>query len=331
MLGQVSEKVGEEAGEDGQEDEEDLGAEADAEAEAHVGGGDGTVVGADVGFVEIFAEVVVGTAEAAVQDGGEGGLGPSAVGRGVLGSVVEDEAEACGEAGDPVHEGHAQGGEAGGDVVGHVVDAGGPAAEAQVAVGVVADHGVEGVDHLVGHHAGDAEEGVPEEGGDDAVAEVLGKGLEGGDAAFLTGEAAGVATYDAGYLAAGVFLAAVGCLEDHADFPAEGLAGQAEEDAEGGEEDVEGGQERTLAQGQQEVEEDPGEAEDEGDAGEGEQGAFRHAPMAVVEALLPETDPATHVDDGMGKAFGVAEEEVEKPAEGEFYVHCSCLSNRLTA
>ena len=57
----------------------------------HIFGGEGTVVSADVGFVEKFAEVVVGTTEAAVEDGSKGGFWIAAVGRGVVASVFMDE------------------------------------------------------------------------------------------------------------------------------------------------------------------------------------------------------------------------------------------------
>ena len=59
----------------------------------HVGGSEGTIVGADVGFVEELAEIVVGTTKAAIEDGGEGGLGISAVGRSVVAGVFADELE----------------------------------------------------------------------------------------------------------------------------------------------------------------------------------------------------------------------------------------------
>ena len=57
----------------------------------HIFGGEGTIVCADVGFIEKFAEVVVGTAEAAIEDGGKGGFWIAAVGRGVVASEFADE------------------------------------------------------------------------------------------------------------------------------------------------------------------------------------------------------------------------------------------------
>ena len=63
-----------------------------------------------------------------------------------------------------------------------------PAAEVAVAVGLIAYHGVEGVDHLIRHHARDSQEHVPEEWGNDAVTEVLGKCLQGGRANLLCRE-----------------------------------------------------------------------------------------------------------------------------------------------
>ena len=95
---------------------------------------------------------------------------------------------------------HQQGSEAGWDVVGDVVDMRCPTAEVTVAVGLIANHGVEGVDHLIGQHARDSQEHVPEEWGNDAIREVLGKGLQGGSAYLLGRELGGVAPYNAGYL-----------------------------------------------------------------------------------------------------------------------------------
>ena len=59
----------------------------------HVVSSEGTIVRADVGFVEKFAEVVVGTTKAAVEDGGEGGFWIAAVGRGVVAAVFCDKSE----------------------------------------------------------------------------------------------------------------------------------------------------------------------------------------------------------------------------------------------
>jgi hypothetical protein len=59
----------------------------------HVGGSEGPIVRADVGFVEELAEVVVGATKATIEDGGEGRLGIAAVGRSVASSVLTDESE----------------------------------------------------------------------------------------------------------------------------------------------------------------------------------------------------------------------------------------------
>ena len=74
---------------------------------------------------------------------------------------------------------HQEGREAGGDVVGDVVDMSRPTTEVTIAVCLIANHGVEGVHHLVGQHAGRTEQGEPEEGGNDAVAQILSQRLKG--------------------------------------------------------------------------------------------------------------------------------------------------------
>ena len=185
---------------------------------------------ADVGLVDELAEVVVRATEAAVEDGGEGGFGVAAVGTGVAAAVAQKEAEAVEEVAGAGGKEHEQGGEAGRDIVGHVVETGGKTAEVLVAWGAVGYHGVEGVYHFVGEHTGSAEEGEPEEGGDDTVAEVLGEGFEGGGADFLGGEGGGVATDDAGDLTTAGFEGVVEGKEDLADFADEGCAGEAVED-----------------------------------------------------------------------------------------------------
>ena len=77
----------------GEDDHQDFGGAVDADSCFHVGGSKLAVVRADVGFVEKFAEVVVGTTKAAIEDGGKGGLGIAAVGRDVVASVLPDEFE----------------------------------------------------------------------------------------------------------------------------------------------------------------------------------------------------------------------------------------------
>ena len=64
-----------------------FGRSIDANGFFHIFGGEETAVGAYVGLIEEFAELVLGTTEAAVEYGGKGGLGIAAVGRGVVAAV----------------------------------------------------------------------------------------------------------------------------------------------------------------------------------------------------------------------------------------------------
>ena len=73
---------------------------------------------------------------------------------------------------------HQQGGEAGWDVVGGIVDAGGHTAEQAVSLRALANHGVERGHHLVCQHTRRPQQQEPEQGGDDAVAHVLGQRLQ---------------------------------------------------------------------------------------------------------------------------------------------------------
>ena len=72
---------------------ENLGRSIDTNGFFHIFGGEETAVGAYVGLIEEFAEIVVWTTKAAVEDGCEGGFRVAAVGRGVASSVGTDESE----------------------------------------------------------------------------------------------------------------------------------------------------------------------------------------------------------------------------------------------
>ena len=87
--------------------------------------------------------------------------------------------------GDQSRKDHQECRQTGWDIVGNVVDMGSPAAEVFIALRLIADHRVKGVHHLIGQHAWDAKDGEPEEGSNDTVAQVLGKGFEGSSTYLL--------------------------------------------------------------------------------------------------------------------------------------------------
>ena len=280
--------------------------------------------------------------EAAVEDGGEGGFGIAAVGGGVVSAVFKDEGEELPplspldsppQAGGQLRrreEGrqeHQQGRETGGEIVGDIVDVGGPAAEVSVAFGAVADHRVEGVHHLIGQHTGRTEQGEPEEGGDDAVAEVLGKGLEGCGAHLLGGELRGVAAHNACYLLTALVegaptpqssgqppsgRGAIEGEEDGADFADQRGAGEAVEDGDSVEDNA-----QCIMHNAQLAAHEPCEGEDEEDEGDGHDGPFRFPMRATVEPMLAEGDEASEPHDGVRQSLRVAEKKVEQPAEEE--------------
>lgn len=301
-------------GEGEEEEGDEFGGEADGEALAHIGGGERTAVAADVWLVEIFAEVIVGTAETAVEDAGEGCLWPSAVGRGVLIGVAEGEAEVVEELRRVAHrtgEDHEEGCEAGWDVVGDIVDMRCPAAEVLVAGCLVAYHRIEGVDELIGEHAGGTEEHIPEHRSHDTVAEVLGEGLKGCRAHLLGIELRSVTTYDACHLTATVGDAAVNGLEDHAHLLAEGVTGEAEEHHNGIDGDVGYGVRPQQMDGECHG------SKEQADAHDHEGGTLCLAVGGFVKVLLAHGNPLAHIDDRVGQARGIAEEEVEEPAYEE--------------
>ena len=74
-----------------QQEHEDLGKAVDADGGVHILSGQFPVVLADIGFVEEFAEVVVGTTETAVECAGEGSLRVAAIGAGMARAVFPHE------------------------------------------------------------------------------------------------------------------------------------------------------------------------------------------------------------------------------------------------
>ena len=92
---------------------------------------------------------------------------------------------------------HQQGCETGWNVIGDVVDASSPTAKVTIAVGSVANHGVERVHHLVRQHARRPQQHEPEERGDDAIGEVLSQSLECRRANLLSRKLRGVAPNNA--------------------------------------------------------------------------------------------------------------------------------------
>ena len=77
-----------------EQDHQDFGAAVDADGTLHVGGRQLPVVFSDVRFPDFFPELVVRTAEAAVEDGGQGGLRVARVGTQVLAAVFMDPGDA---------------------------------------------------------------------------------------------------------------------------------------------------------------------------------------------------------------------------------------------
>lgn len=289
-----------------------FGAAVDGEGGVHVGGGEGAGVVAYVGFVEALAEIVVRASETAAEDSGKGGFGPAGVGAGVLGSVAEHEPPQAGTSCDKYHQ---QCSEACGDVVGHVVYARGPSAELEIALGVIAYHRVEGIDHLVGEHTGDTEQHIVEQRGYHPVREVFGQCLEGGGAHLAVGEGSGVAPYDASHLTAPLVERAVGGFEHHAYLAAQGRPGEAIE--------YDDGLEQYPGHGPRGEQPDngPSDSGGRGDEADGCEGTLEDAVRGMVERVFAQADGPSEPYDGVGEPLGVAEQEVENPSEQQGQYH----------
>ena len=70
-----------------------FGGAVDADGSLHIGGGERTVVGADVGFVEELAEIIVRTTKTTIENTSKGCFWIAAIGRSVAASVDTDESE----------------------------------------------------------------------------------------------------------------------------------------------------------------------------------------------------------------------------------------------
>ena len=77
---------------------------------------------------------------------------------------------------------------------------GSPAAKIFVSISLVANHRVQGVHHLVGQHAWNTQQGIPEKRGNHTVAQILGQRLEGCRAHLLGREFRSIASHDASHL-----------------------------------------------------------------------------------------------------------------------------------
>ena len=178
--------------------------------------------------------------EAETERTGHRGLGPAGIRRAMAGRVaaggVEGAAPACagqqgGGSGDPER------GEARGREVHEVVEPGGGPAERAVALGLVPDHAVGGIDGLVERRARQAGYDEPEDGRDNAVGKVLGEAFDGRAADGVRLEGGRVATDDLGNRVAGpVERAGLKRIRHGADVVVqaalgdEGACGKAEED-----------------------------------------------------------------------------------------------------
>ena len=117
----------------------------------HVFCGEGTVVRANIGFIEEFSEIIVWPTEAAVQDSRQGRFRIAAVGRSMVTTVGADEGEkreaTSNQRASALHvkreqprKDHQQRRQARRDIVGHIVDTSRPTAEVLIALCPVANH-----------------------------------------------------------------------------------------------------------------------------------------------------------------------------------------------
>ena len=65
--------------------------------------------------------------------------------------------------------------------------------------------------------------------------------------------------------------------------------------------------------------EKPGDEEGQGDEADGHQGPFQHPMVPLVQPVFAKSDGFPKAHDGVGKPSGVAQEQVEEPADEEGY------------
>ncbi len=268
------------------------------------------------GVVDACITVDAGAGEAQMQRAGHRGLGPAGVGGAVMSGVAPD--RAAGGAGVGVGavaeggEDDPQGGEAGGWEVDEVVEAGGGPAEGAVAGSEVADHAVGGVDRLVEGDAGEAGEGAPDGGGDDAVGEILGEAFDGGtgDGGLVQGR--GVAADDVGDGGAAGGEAVVERQGDGVDVAPEAALGEQGAGEDGLDQQRGDARERECLEGDG----DEGDGGEEEDEGEDAVGAGGGAVEVAVELGDEGADPDDGVADQREQGVRVADEGIEGQGGG---------------
>ena len=296
------------------EDEKHLGHTIHADSRLHIGSRQLAVVLADIGFVEDLTEIIVRTAEPAVEDARKGCLGISAVGRSMAPAVAPDESEEREtERDECIGQKHEKGRQASRDEVGHVIDASRPATKVLETLRPVTDHGVLGVHHLVGQHGRHTAHRQPEEGSHNAVAEVLGQGFESGRAHLLSRKLRRVAAHDSGHLPPTLLQRTVEGEKYGPNLTDERGSGQAIENQQDGNWIVEEWV-RTGA-----VHQNPGCKEDEGIEQDGHHRTFQHPMAPLVQMSLAPGYHLAKAHDRMGQPRGVTKEKVEQPGgkEGE--------------
>ena len=148
----------------------------------------------------------MGTSKTAVQNSGQSSFRISGIRTGMARAITEYKTEEGQTAGNQNHQKSCQ---TGWQIIGYIIQTGRKAPESTIAFITVTDHGIKGIDHLIGQHAGDAQQQIPEQGGNHTVTEVLSQSLQSCCTDFGIGQSGGVTADNAGYLTAAFFKGAV--------------------------------------------------------------------------------------------------------------------------
>ena len=109
---------------------------------------------------------------------------------------------------------HQQCREAGRNIVGNIVDMCSPTAKILIPLRPIANHRIECVHHLIGHHPGNTQYCQPEQGGYDTIAQILSQRFQGSGTHFLGREFRGVTPHDTGNLYPALFQGPVNGTKD---------------------------------------------------------------------------------------------------------------------
>ena len=164
------------------------------------------------------------TSETAVQNTGKGGFRITGIGTGMLAAISAHKSKQGKTTGNQHHQ---KGCQTSRNIIGNIIQTGGETAEPTIALVLVADHGIQRVHHLIGKHARNSQQQIPEQGGNYPVTQILCQSLQCSSSYLLRRERRRITAYDARHLFSAFLQRTVYRLEYHAHLANQRSARQA--------------------------------------------------------------------------------------------------------